>query len=494
MPLTRAPASSASVEASGTGATLRKEIGAAQFFTLAFGAIVGVGWVVVLGEWLRQAGPLGAVLGLVGGGMVVVLIGVCYAEMSTQLPAAGGEVAFAYEVFGEKACFVTGWLLALAYLAVAAFEAISIGWIASALMPGIDGPVLYRSLGTDVRAGSLALGLGGMAVLTWLNFRGAKASMRAQDLLVVTLLVIAAVFIAAGIARGDTANLRPYFQRSTEGSIWPGMVAVFITAPFWFGGFEVIPKAVEERSQKTGLRRVGTLIVLAIVIGIAFKTLVIISSSMTMPWRELMTLDLPAAAAFRNAFGSDVLAKLVLVAALLGLLATWNAVLVAASRVLFALGRAGLISPRFRTVHAERGVPAVAVLFAGVVGGLGTLLGRNGLIPIVNMSAACLTFAYLLTCVAVIRLRLTRPEMARPYRIPGGTLTAGLATVGALFVLLLALYQPFSAAQGRVPAEWALLLVWGALGFLFWVLARGVRSSITQAERRRLILGSVAGP
>src|SRR5689334_834406 len=101
---------------------LSKDIGASQFFTLAFGSIIGVGWVVALSSWLSQAGPLGAVLGFVGGGVLMMLIGLCYVEISTMFPVSGGEVVYTYEIFGTGTSFAVGWLFALAYIAIAAFE------------------------------------------------------------------------------------------------------------------------------------------------------------------------------------------------------------------------------------------------------------------------------------------------------------------------------------------------------------------------------------
>ncbi len=471
---------------------LRNEIGTFQFFALAFGAVVGAGWAVVLGDWLRQAGPLGAILGLASGGLIVVLIGLCYGEISTMLPVSGGEVAFAYEVFGERASFATGWLLALAYTVVTAFEAISIGWIVSALWPGIEGPVLYRSLGVDVRAGALAFGLGGMAVLGYLNVRGAKAATKTQGALVIALLLTAVVFIIAGIGRGDLANLRPYFQRNAAGSIWPGLLAIFMTAPFWFGGFEVVPKALEEKSPGTQLRMVGAMIVLSIAIGIVFKTSVILSASMTMPWRELLSAKIPVESAFRVAFGSALLAKLVLVTALLGLLTTWNAMIVAASRVFYSLGRASFISRRYARVHSRFGSPGFAVIFTCVVGASATLLGRNALIPIVNMTATCITLVYLLTCLAVVRLRRTDAARERPFRVPGGAVTAWAASGGAAFSLALSLYQPYVDAKGKVPLEWVVLALWLLLGALFWTAGRSARRAMSAVERRAIITGQYA--
>jgi amino acid transporter len=375
-------------------------------------------------------------------------------------------VAFAYETFGERACFLTGWLLSFTYIAVTAFEAISIGWILSALIPGSEGGVLYTSLGAEVRGGTLGLGLAGMALLTWLNFRGARAATRLQDTIIIALLLIAVVFIVSGIARGEAANLRPYFQRDAGGSIWPGV---------------------------TRLASVGAVIVASIVVGIVFKTMVVLSASMAVPWPRLVTMDLPVATAFETAFGSTLLAKLVLVAALFGLLSTWNAVLMTGARVLFSLGRAGFISPRFGSVSQRYGSPAFAVVFAGVLGAAGAMLGRQALIPIVNASSACLAFAYLLTCLALVRLRRTRPAAERPFRVPGGLVTAWVGVVGAALSVGLALYQPYVDAGRRVPLEWLLLAAWLVIGLAFWSAARRLRESIPVADRRRIIMGAGGG-
>jgi amino acid transporter len=248
-------------------------------------------------------------------------------------------------------------MFALVYCVVASFEAIGIGWVAAALVPGIEGGVLYSSLGAEVRAGSLALGLAGMAVLTLLNYRGARAATRLQDALIYGFLALAASFIVAGIVRGDAANLRPLFQRSETGSVWPGFLAIFMTASFWFAGFEVVPKAMEEKAPGTGLRAAGRMIVLSIVVGIAFKTLVVLSASMAMPWRQLVGVDLPAAAAFERAFDSPLLANAVLVAALFALLSTWNAMVVGGSRILFSFGRARMTRPR-RCCSSARRAPS----------------------------------------------------------------------------------------------------------------------------------------
>jgi len=264
---------------------------------------------------------------------------------------------------------------------------------------------------------------------------------------------------------------------------------MFMTASFWFGGFNVGPQALEEKAPGTRLSRIGVMIVASIVVGIVFKVLVILAASMSTPWRELTQAPVPVAAAFERAFGSVTLARLVLVTALCGLLGTWNSVLLAAARTLYALGRAGYIAPVFGGVRGEYGSPGFAVLFAGGVAALATLLGRNAIEPIVDAAASCLAVAYLLTCLALIRLRRTAPTMPRPFRVPGGVATARAASVGAAFSLALSIYEPYAAAAGHIPLEWLLLGGWLAVGLTFWTAARAARRRIPDALRRQIISG-----
>ena len=466
---------------------LKKDISALQFFTLGFGTIIGVGWVVVLGQWLSKAGPLGAILGFAGGGLIMMLVALCYAEMSSQLPVAGGEVAYAYELYGVNMSFAIGWAMALIYIATTTFEAVSVGWVAGALLEGFEGRILYTVRGDPVYLGSLALGLGGMAFLTYLNYRGAKAATRFQDVLTYGVLGCSLIFVTAGLVWGKASNLEPLFQQT--GSVGMGIASVLVTAPFWYGGFNVIPQAIEEMAPGTSVKLVGRMMLLALFSAGFFYCIVILSASMSLPWQEMLELELPAAGAFEAALNSPALANLVLLAAFLGIVTTWNAMFLAGSRVLFALGRATIIPPAFASVHSKFRSPATAVLFVGVIGSAGVFLGRGAIVPIVNVGATCLTLGYLITCWGVIKMRRDQPERERPFRVPGGIATASLAVLGCLYMLFMTLYGPYSSAEGSFPLEWMIFLAWGALGAIFWFGARRLRGSVSEAERRKQILG-----
>ncbi len=479
-----------STEPTVSRAELAKAVDARQFFALAFGTIVGVGWVVYLGYWLELAGPLGAIVGFAAGTAIIVIIGMCYAEMAGMFPVSGGEVAYTYETYGARTAFVSGWLLALVYTAVTTWEAISISLLAENLIPGIRGPELYTVAGEPVYLGTILVGLSGMVFFTYLNYRGVKGAARVQELLTAVFLILCSVFIIAGLGWGETENLRPFFQRSATGSILPGVFAALITAPFFLAGFDTVPQVMEEKADGTALKTAVTMIVLAIGAAGIFYCLIILSSSMVVPWQDLLDVEqLPAVVAFERAFGSPILAKTIVIAAMLGLITTWNAVFIAASRVVFSLSRGHMIPPVFSSVHSGFGSPTVAVLLVGMLGSVGVFLGRGAIGPIVNMSVICFSIVYLLVCLAVILLRRRRPNHVRPYLVPGGNLTAALGVVGSLFVLVLTLRDPYVNARGGFPLEWTLLLIGIGLGLLFWIVSRRVRSQVSDEVRKGLILG-----
>lgn len=473
---------------------LGKEIKARHFFSLAFGCIIGVGWIIILGEWLDQAGPLGAMLAFAGGTVLIMVVGLCYAEVASLLPASGGEVVYAFEISGTKTSFAMGWFLALSFIATISFEAISAGWIINALLPGTEGEILYMIGGESVRLGSLLIGLGGMAILTFLSYKGIKSAAVFQEILTYALLLVSFVFISAGIFWGKVSNLEPLFAKTGIEPVLGGITAVFIMIPFMLSGFEVIPQTVEEKAPGTSLRLVGKVILLSIGAACVFYLLCILSASMAIPWKKIISLELPAAGAFEAAFHSSLMARIVLFAGLFGIITTWNTCFIVASRIIFSLGRARIISPFFGKIHPVFRSPYSAVIFVGIAGSLGTLLGKSAIVPVANVAGATIALAYASTCFVLIKLRRVRPEQHRPYRVPGGVGTAVFGLLSALFMLFLALYFPFVSAKGRIPMEWAIIFVWAILGMIFWFFGRKIRQTVSEPERYRLILGKTSSP
>jgi basic amino acid/polyamine antiporter, APA family len=454
-----------------------------DFFSVAFGSIIGVGWVVVLGSWLRQAGPLGAMLAFALGGAVMFLIGLCYAELTAAMPVCGGEIAFAYRSYGlTKAAFV-GWFLALGYIAVSGFEALSIGRVVAYLIPRTDSLPLYTLQGNPVYLPHLLLGVGVSLMITFINYRGVRLAASFQNVMTFILIGAGVIFVAAALGRGSFAHVTPLFAAHPAA----GLMAVFITTPLWFVGFDIIPQAAEEALPDFPPRRLGQLILIAIVGATLFYLLVILSVSLLEPWQDLVGLELPTAAAFRLAFATPYLAELVLVAGLVGLLTSWNGFFLAASRVIFSLGRARIIPATFGASHPRYGTPSRAVLLAGVVTTLSPFLGHRTLGAVVNVSSACFAVAFMGVCLSMRALRRKDPAMPRPYLVPAGETVAILGALGA-GVIAVALVVPGSPLALKWPLEWSILAGWILLGAILWRLARRHRAGIGEAERASLIL------
>jgi basic amino acid/polyamine antiporter, APA family len=431
--------------------SLRGELRPGQFFSLAVGGMIGVAWIPLLGVWLGNAGSIGAALAFLFATALISLIGLAYIRLATHVPTSGAEVSYALHFFGPGTGFLVGWILCFIYIAVASFEAISVGWILGTLAPGIEGPVLYELFGSEVRVGSLLLGCGGSILLCWLNARGATSAARTQHVLNVTRLVASLSFIGAGLLFGDTANLAPWFAERESGWRWAGVLAVFVVTPVFFGGFNFAAQAIGERAPGVTTQDIGRMLVLAIMTSGLFYTLVILAASMSLPRPELLAQPLPAAAAFRIAFDSAALGNVVLFAGLLGLVTSWNAVIFAAIRVLHRLATAGLLIPAFAEVNPKTGAPTVAIVFTGVISAAGSLFGLGALGPIVNAAGIGVTVAYLVVCLAAWKLHRDR--------------LAGLTVLVAAAVLMAALAEPFIAKPTpHLPTQWLTLLGWFALG------------------------------
>jgi basic amino acid/polyamine antiporter, APA family len=472
---------------------LKRAISGFGFFSLAFGSMIGVGWITALGGWFEQAGPAGAIVAFVLGGTLMLIIGLCYAEVTPMLPVTGGEVAYAYKAFGTSKAFVIGWFLAFGYLSVSAFEAISVGLVLSFLFPQIDAWPLYEIAGSTVYASHLLLAFLFTGFITAINYFGVAIAARVQMGLTVLFLFCVVLFVVAGITTGEVANMAPYFGDAEFGSGGlAGMLAVFVTVPFWFVGFDTIPQAAEERRGDAPLHRLGLYILLAIAGSTLFYVAIILSAGMTAPWRGIVGEPLPTAAAFASAFESRVLVKLVLVAGLVGLLTSWNGFFLAGSRVLFSLGRGRIIHESFGQTHPQHGTPARAVIFSGLVTFLSACLGRGAIVAFVDVGSFCIALAFLGVALSLIQLRKKFPDMDRPYRMPGGNALAYVAAGGSLFILAVMLI-PMSPSVLVWPLEWAILAALSVTGIGFWMGARRYRESVSEEDRAVLILEDYAG-
>jgi APA family basic amino acid/polyamine antiporter len=445
--------------ASTDGEGLHGAIGHFQLFSLAFGAILGAGWIIAVGDWIQAAGPAGTIIAFTCGAAVLSMIALCYADLGVLHPVTGGEVVYAERLFNREIAYYTGWFLAIVYISVCAFSAISLGWIIEGLMPGSSGPALYRILGRETHAAGLCAGVTAIAAVATVHYLGVRAATRLQDGLAVLMIAAFVAFAAAGIHAGRPGNLAPWFGSDDTGRHWPGMLQVFISAPFWFSGFAVVSQALGEQASTARRRALGPVFLVAINAACLFYCLVVIAVAGALPRQEMLGLDLPAAGAFLRSLHSKSLADLVLGIGLLGLLNALNAIFFSASRVLYALARGGYLPAWLGAVSHRTGAPAAAGALVAILALLGTALGRGAINPLVDAAAIILSFIYLMVCLAALRARRRagRKSLASP-------VLASTATVG---LIVAALFMSLRDATSSIPPDLALIGAAIVLGVAF---------------------------
>jgi APA family basic amino acid/polyamine antiporter len=436
--------------------TLARQLRATDYFTLGWGSMVGVGWLVIMDDWLLRGGALGALLGFVIGGALLLPIGWVYGKLVVAMPDAAGEIAYTSAVFPRSISVATGWMMTLAYFIVCPWEAVAVGRIAGYIIPGLDSIELYRIAGRPVYLPHLVIGLSLTALLTLLNYRGIRLSATFQNWTSFGTLALFVIFVALGVSRGSTANIQPLFTHTPLISI----LLVIQIVPYFMTGFESVSKAAEEASPNFGTRGFLRAIWMAIIIGILFYASIVAAVAFVAPWHELTNQKFMTAVAFQQAVGSRWIVNIILAAALLSLLKCFNGNFVAASRLLFALGRRNMIDSRVGTIHARYQTPSIAVLGIGLATAACMLLGDAILVPITEVGSVACAIGWSAACAACLALARARPDVMKLSALERAVAWFGL-TVG----IAMALMKLIPIIPGHFTEyEWLALGIWIALG------------------------------
>ena len=443
----------------------RRVIRPAGFFALSFGSMVGSGWIILLGDWLRRAAPGGALLAILAGGILMALVGCCYAELAARLPRAGGDFLYALEGLGRTAGFVVGSFITLFLVSMCAFEATAVGWLFTELIPAAQGKALYRILGESVTADGVALGLIGAATVCVLNVRGVRSSVTFQRLVTFTFLGVMCLLIVCGLVFGSGRNLQPMFQ-PPDGHSWiTGSLWIFAQCAMLLNGFQAALYVIEERAADVSVRQATASMVVGIVAAAVFYGAIILSAGRMLPWQEILSAHLPAVAAFNGLSPSGAVGIIILLVSIASTAKTWNALVLMASRILLAQARAGMVPTALGRLNERAAAPANAILLVTFLSIGGLALGKGALIPIINMATICITLILVLALVVLLRLRHENTQ-SPGYEVPGGRVTILICLTGAVLMAGFAFLNPWLARPGQVPLEWMLMAVWGCASLI----------------------------
>jgi APA family basic amino acid/polyamine antiporter len=430
----------------------RKEV-----LTLAFGAMIGWSWVALTGGWISEAGSLGAITAFAIGGVTVILVGFTYAELAAAMPQAGGEHVYSYRALGRNASFLCTWAILLAYVSVVTFEAVAFPTVVEYLVPDFSRGYLWTVAGWDVNATWVAAGVTAAIVMTSINVIGIKTAARVQMLVTMLILLAGVVLISGALVSGQSENMRPLFTDS-----YKGILGVLVIVPTMMVGFDVIPQSAEEIDLP--YQMIGKLLTVSIIMAIAWYMLIIWGVSMGLTANERAAAALPTADATAALTGTHWGGKLLILGGIGGILTSWNAFLIGASRAVYALAHAGQLPASLGALHPRFNTPHRAVILIGALSMAAPFFGRQTLVWLIDAGSFGVVIAYAFVALSFLVLRYREPEMPRPYRVRYWRSTGIAAFILSCSIGML--FMPFSPAALIWPYEWFIVGGWWIVGVL----------------------------
>jgi len=447
-----------------SGSSFVRVIKRKEVLTLAFGAMIGWSWVALSGGWIASAGSVGAMLAFAAGGIAVILVGLTYAELAAAMPLAGGEHVYSYRALGRNASFVCTWAILLAYVSVVTFEAVALPTVVEYIFPGYSRGYLWTVAGWDVEFTWVMLGITAAAVMTWINIIGIKVAARLQMFVTALILLAGAVILFGAAFGGDAQNMQPLFDNGYKG--WLG---VLVVVPVLLVGFDVIPQSAEEIDLPYAV--IGKVLVFSILMAVAFYIVIVWGVSMGLGPRSYDPASLPTADAATNLVGGSWGGTILIIGGVGGILTSWNAFIIGASRAMYALAEAGQLPRWLGDIHPQYRTPYKAVLLIGLLSAMAPLFGRQTMVWLVDAGSFGTIVAYAFVALSFLVLRRNEPEMERPYRVRYGRTIGSAAFVCSTAIAIL--FLPFSPAALLWPYEWVIVGGWCILGVVLMLFAGG---------------------
>ncbi|GHV78680.1 amino acid permease [Spirochaetia bacterium] len=463
-----------------------KVLNKGEVFALAFGAMIGWGWVVLAGDWIGQGGSAGAMIAFAMGGLMVLFVGLTYAELTPAMPKCGGEFVFSMRALGKFPSFICTWAIILGYVGVVAFEACALPTVIQYIIPAFGkGPVLYTVAGFDIRIQWLIVAILVALLITVINYIGIKSAAIFNSVLTVVIAVAGILLVVSSVFSGEASNMQPLFEDG-----FPGILSVAVMTPFMFVGFDVLPQASEEMNIPP--KNIGFIMMLSILMAVIWYIVIIFAVSFVMSKTDLVAAEtsLTTAEAMSKAFHWEHAGKILVIGGMAGILTSWNAFFVGGSRAIYAMGEANMVPRLFARLHPKFKTPGPAIILIGIISCIAPFFGRRMMVWLTDAGSAGVVVAYLLVSLSFLILRVKEPNMERPYKIKNGPVIGVLAVVLSLAMGIL--YIPGVSPSALTPVEGIIFLSWVVLGVIFGIVAKLVyKDKFGQSENLIYPMGSV---
>lgn len=450
-----------------------KVLNAWDILVIAFGAMIGWGWVVSTGGWIEKGGVIGAALGFAIGGIMIFFVGLTYAELTAAMPQCGGEHVFSYRAMGATGSFICTWMIVLGYVSVACFEACAFPTIITYLWPGFLKGYMYTVAGFDIYASWLITAIVIAFLIMMINIIGAKTAAILQTVLTCIIGGTGILLIVASVINGTVDNLDgQIFAGTTAGVNIKAIIGVAAMSPFYFIGFDVIPQAAEEINVPP--KKIGNILILSVVLAVIFYAFVIIAVGFVMNPGDIIASQeatgLVTADAMAAAFNTKIMAKVIIVGGMCGIVTSWNSFLLGGSRAMYSMAESYMIPKFFAKLHPKHKTPVNALILIGILTMLAPFAGRKMLVWISDAGNFGCCFAYCMVALSFMILRKKEPDMPRPYKVPCYKFFGTMAVIMSGFMV--AMYCIPGSGGNLILQEWLMVLGWSALGVVFYVVCK----------------------
>ncbi|SIT73539.1 APC family permease [Edaphobacillus lindanitolerans] len=474
---------------------LKKTLKPHWVWAIALGSSIGWGAFVQPTNWIAQSGPLGVMIGFIIGALLMMLIAVSYGFLIREYPVSGGEFAYAYISLGRTHAFISGWFLTLGYICIVALNASALALMFKFVFPTvIENFMLYTVAGWDVYMTEILVATIGLLIFAYLNIKGSGLTGSMQFVFCVVMLL--SVFLLTGMVGAapgtGLANVQPFFN--PEMTTFASIISIVAIAPWAYVGFDNVPQAAEEFNFSS--QKAFGLIIFALMAAALLYCFMILATAMTAPWQDLIGQNgvWGTGDAIQRVLGNGGLAILV-TALSMGIFTGLNGFIISSSRLLFAMSRAKMLPRAFSRLHPRTQTPYVGIAFTVGLSMVAPWFGREVLMWVVDMSSIGVSIAYFYTCFTAYKLYGWSADSERTSSVfVVSPIKKSMALLGAIasaiFVALL-LVPGSPAVLGKESL--IALLIWTALGGIFYLVKRQEYLLIPERELNYLILGKEAG-
>jgi basic amino acid/polyamine antiporter, APA family len=406
---------------------LARTIGLFQLTLFGVGATIGTGIFIVLTQAVPIAGPA-VVWSFVVAGTVAGLTAICYAELASAVPVSGSSYSYAYATLGEGIAMVVAACLLLEYGVSAA--AVAVGWsqYLNELFDNLFGFVIPESFAQAPEQGGI-LNVPAVILIvlcTLLLIRGASESAKVNAVMVMIKISVLVLFIAIGITGWNADNLSNFSPSGLDGVMSAAGIIFFS-----YIGLDAVSTAGEE--VKNPRRNMPLAILSALVVVTGLYVAVAIVAVAAQPLDAFDGQEAGLAAILESVTGSTWPATVLAAGAVISIFSVTLVVIYGQTRILFAMGRDGMIPPLFHKVNPRTLTPVPATIIVAVVVSL-----LAGLVPInflAEMTSIGTLVAFLVVSVGVIVLRRTAPDLPRGFKVPGYPVTPILSVAGCFWII-----------------------------------------------------------